>query len=470
MSYCPKCKRDIPGKNSFCEVCGGKLMAKSDFEPGDVHCPSCGAQVKSGWRFCEVCAYDLQPALAASQASASPSPSCPHCGNRSRDGMTFCERCGKPLHAQEVSQTTKGISSGVREARVPPAQPSIVTTQPGSTDIPLVSREIETGIECRKCGAHIRSGLKFCEACRTPVSGLVEEPSSARRRRHLIIAAIAVAVLITLIAGGAIYWYVSGATERKLEDAIAKGNLLKPPGENAYELYHQLKRAGTSAKTLARFEERLLPMLTSRPQQLLADFAVPGNKEPPFTEWEEAQKLLAWAMEMKPNDSSLAAKSNYCTGRIAYLSNRKDEALQSWKRASDQDTSWALATNGVGLIYNELKDYATARQFLLEAIRREPGWAVPYNNAGTSFFYERDYSQAENYYRQAVERAQSWGRPHFWLGDIAMHNQTYSLAVQEYEAGLNLTQPGATNLDLDKIREKLDQARQKAAQQVSIGD
>jgi tetratricopeptide (TPR) repeat protein len=271
-------------------------------------------------------------------------------------------------------------------------------------------------------------------------------------------------IVVIVVLGAVFYWYRGGGIERKLEGAITKGNLLNPPGENAYELYKQLKESGADGKTLARFEEKLLPMLTSRGQQALNTFAVPSNQEPALAEWEEAHKLLSWASEIKSNDNTLIAKSNYCAGRIAYLANRKDEAFKLWKLASEQDTSWAMPTNGIGLIYNERKDYSTARQYLFEATRREPDWAVPYNNIGTSFFFERDYTQAEIYYRRAVERDQRWGRPHFWLGDIAYQNQNFSLAVEEYEGGLSLTQPSATNLDLSKIRTKLEQARQKAAQ------
>ena len=261
----------------------------------------------------------------------------------------------------------------------------------------------------------------------------------------------------------AVVYFQDGPTSRKLDAAIKKGNLLGPPGDNAYELYHELKRRGTNAVSLARLDEELLPRITPAPLQLLKDFASAGGKEPSLSDWEEAQKLLTWASEIKPSDASLAARVSYCTGRIAYIVNRKDEALDWWKRADSQDKSWAVPTNGVGLIYNERRDYGTARSYLYEAIRRDPSWALPYNNVGTSFFYERDYAHAESYYRQAAARAVNWGRPHFWLGDIAMHNRDYARAAQEYEIGLSFTEPGTTSIDLARVREKLEHAREMEA-------
>ncbi|HWX39782.1 MAG TPA: tetratricopeptide repeat protein [Blastocatellia bacterium] len=350
---------------------------------------------------------------------------------------------------------------------------------------------------CRMCGHQVGAGLEVCEHCGTPVSqrqarkpvgtkprpgsltpndvrvrpGLRQvggKPPSLANRRSLVIAGASLtAVLALLVIAGAIY-FQSASVERRLDDAIAKGNLLTPPGDSAYELYHQLKREGAAPGKLAQFGDKLLPVITARPFRLLKDFADPGSKEPTAGEWEEAQKLLTWASEIKPNDGSLPARASYCSGRIAYIGNRKGEALDWWQRADSQDKSWAVLTNGVGLIYNERRDYASARRYLYEAIRRDPTWAVPYNNIGTSFFFERDYAQAESYYRQCADRAPRWGRPHFWLGDIAMHNQDYARAVQEYESGLGLTEAGATNIDLDKVREKLQHARQMTALQQPI--
>jgi tetratricopeptide (TPR) repeat protein len=341
------------------------------------------------------------------------------------------------------------------------------------------------GALCRMCGHQVGAGLEVCEHCGTPVIQhqarktlpiarkpaqvshrttqiRSDAPRSANRRALLIAGTSLTAVLALLAIAGTIY-FQSGSVERRLDDAIAKGNLLTPPGDNAYELYHQLKREGAAAGKLARFGDKLLPLITARPFRLLKDFMNGESREPSQNEWEEAQKMLTWASEIKPDDGSLTARASYCSGRIAYIGNRKGEALDWWQRANSQDKSWAVPTNGVGLIYNERRDYATARGYLYEAIRRDPSWALPYNNVGTSFFYERDYAQAESYYRQAAARAPNWGRPHFWLGDIAMHNQDYERAVQEYEKGLSLTDSGATSIDLDKVREKLQHARQMGA-------
>ena len=357
---------------------------------------------------------------------------------------------------------------------------------------------------CKKCGTQLNTGAKFCKKCGTPVTttsvptGAIRETqpyqshqthqpyqpqqpyqtastyeqtpalpqAKAVNKRALW---IGIAVALVVIAAG-YYWYSRAGLERKLEDAISKGNLIRPPGESALDYYRKLKQSGVSESDRKQLEAKLPPVITARPQQMIAEIASPGNRpETTLADWQDAQTLMEWAVEMQPQDNSLAARSSYCAGRVANLSNRKDEAITYWKRAAEQDATWALPLNGIGLIYTERKNYQTARSFLFEAIRREPQFALPYNNIGTSFFYEKDDAQAENYYRQAIERAPQWPRPHAWLGDIAIRRKDYNTAAQEYQTVLDLDPSGTSGIDLNKIKQQLEQARRGIASS-SLGD
>ena len=344
---------------------------------------------------------------------------------------------------------------------------------------------------CKKCGTPLSPEVRFCKKCGTPTgvanaqtAPIVEPPptayqpspsyqtsvvyeqtptlprSQAVNKRALWIG-IAVA-LVALVAG--YYFYSRAAVEGKLNSAVAKGNLLKPTGESAFDYYRKLKDQGMSESTRQRVEDKLLPSVMARPQQMISDLSTPGAQaETTLSDWQEAQTLMSWAAEMRPNDSRIAARASYCAGRVANLSNRKDDALTFWKRASEQDATWAMPLNGIGLIYNEKKNYQTARSFLLEAIRREPQFALPYNNIATSYFYEKNDAQAEGYYRQAIERAPQWPRPHAWLGDIAMRRKDFNMAVQEYQATLDMDPSGTSGIDINTIRQRLEQAQRGLA-------
>lgn len=289
-------------------------------------------------------------------------------------------------------------------------------------------------------------------------------PEPPRPSRLGLVLGVIFVFLVLLLGGIAAYyfWLSTAAIERKLDAAISRGNLVTPEGSSAYDYYHDLKQRGVDASVLARYDERLLPLLTARPKRMLEEFIVPANPEPMLPDWQEAMKPMSWASEMKPADNELTARAKYIEGRVAFLSAQKDQALTAWKRANDLDKSWAVPTNGLGIIFIEKKDYQTARAYLLDAIHRDDAWAVPYNNVGTTYFFEKNDDKAESYYKQAVERAPNWPRPHAWLGDIAMHRQQYEVAAEEYQKVLDLAPPGSTSINLTDIKKRLDQAKKKS--------
>lgn len=356
-----------------------------------------------------------------------------------------------------------------------PAPPDAVVQMEVPTQPPPQSQAAST---CPQCATPIEPGSHDCPLCRAefgsseapldaPVNEFSPEPelnlvveSVATKKRTGLIAGIIGIIVVTLVGFG-VYLSLANSLEAKLDHAIESGNLLAPPGRNAYELYQQLKRDGNSASALRKAEAKLLPLLTQRAQSALTSFAQVGTKEPSIPEWEETGRILEWATEIKPDDQTLAARRLYCTGRIAYLQDNKDEAYRLWKRAGEMDSTWALPVNGVGLIHSERREYSTARPYFREAVRRDPDWAVPYNNLGTSYFFEKKYDEAESFYQQAVEHAPRWARPHAWLGDIARLRKDYSAAAQEYELVLDANATGTSNMNLDKIRGELERMRSK---------
>jgi tetratricopeptide (TPR) repeat protein len=203
--------------------------------------------------------------------------------------------------------------------------------------------------------------------------------------------------------------------------------------------------------------------LIEKPGEILKTVVEPGTTEKRLEEWQDAAKLLEWASEMRPADNQVAAKAAYCKGRVNYLTEQKDAAVENWKKAADLDKKWALPLNGIGLIYNERKDYEGARKWLLQAIEREPNWAIPYNNLGSSYFFQKRFSEAAPYYQKALAISPRWARPHAWLASIAMENYDYQTAVEEFEKVLAPDAVGASELNLESIRKQLEKARSMAS-------
>lgn len=459
MKHCVKCKIELPDSYSFCKFCGGTLAEVSAIhgDAGSLSCPACRAEVKRGWRFCKQCAHDLQ----SSPVPHLTSQACRRCGSSVAAGLRFCEACGNPVDISQAHAVTPVAAFG-SAAAVAPTQ----GVEPDEeTRVVVRSR----ALQCRECGALITQGLTACSVCGVAIG---EGPGPLQVSRRLQLGLIAAAAIVLLSVGGFAAYYFSfsnAAIEKKLDEAITRGDLFAPVGACAHDFYTQLKKNGVDENTLSRYKERLLPLLMTKPQKMLDDFVVAANKEPELSEWQEVLKPVSWATELKPDDNALAARAKYIEGRVAFLNGEKDQALDIWKRATELDKSWAVPPNSVGIVYNERKNWQTARPYFLEAMRRDPKWAVPYSNVGTTYFMQKDYDRALSSYNKAIERAPDWARPHAWLGDIAMQQKNYDLAATEYQKVLDLAQPGNSSLDLNEIRRRLERAKKKS-QEVGEGE
>jgi tetratricopeptide (TPR) repeat protein len=341
---------------------------------------------------------------------------------------------------------------------------------------------------CKECGYALKpqeSSLDWPEQTLPPTGGHeLTAPGSAPQQSkiflHFILPLGACAALILFIIAVANRSGGSSA-ESKLERAIANRNLIAPPGESAYDYYQQLKREGASRSTISRFEDKLLPLLASNSQEMIASVAKPDGKDATLAEWEEASKLLSWATEINPNDNALGARADYCKGRIAYLNKRMDEALNLWKSASDKNRSWGLPLSDSGYIYLKDKTYKNplmALGLFREAISREKDWAIPYLYAGDSYYVQKFYGDAQPFYEDAARLAPQWARPHAALGNLAKlrgdqywsqsnygpARQEYQTAQRELEQALELSSKSSSNFnrkgvddDLHDIRQRLEQ-------------
>lgn len=362
------------------------------------------------------------------------------------------------------------------EAAPPPREPAEVRVE--GTQNPALSAE---GLTCLTCRAPVPPGLTECPACDaapggretreddaspgdvTGQGGVDDDPAGdkplkpARRveKRVMSIAAAALALLIVVVLAAS---YGSPSVESQLQEAMARNNLVTPDGKSAFDLYNKLKKQKPPAATMAEHEAKIRPLLTAHTYKFLADCYPTGISSRPASEWAEAAKASKWASELSPGDMPLAARAAFCDGHAAYLRGDRDEALNSWKRASDLDPGWAVAPNGVGIIYNERREYVRARIFLQEAVKRDAAWAVPYSNLGVSSYLEGNQKRAAEYWREAQSRAPRWAVPRYWLGKIALDRGDYATAVRELEMALADTSTGRNTLDIPAVKSDLVRA------------
>ncbi|GMA09372.1 hypothetical protein GCM10025886_25250 [Tetragenococcus halophilus subsp. flandriensis] len=67
MKYCNHCKKEYSDEHNFCEVCGKKLVEKTESHSKDNICPNCGKENQTTARFCESCGTSLQTSSKAKE-------------------------------------------------------------------------------------------------------------------------------------------------------------------------------------------------------------------------------------------------------------------------------------------------------------------------------------------------------------------------------------------------------------------
>jgi tetratricopeptide (TPR) repeat protein len=414
--------------------------------------PAVVEQCESGWQvkepgFIQINGEEPQPGAVA------PAPiTCLNCGTVAKPQEQFCGRCGSALTFDARTQPLSG-DAGWDKTQLYPTQ-SQTTSPYANSFAPTDQTASEVGF------GSTTAPLDNLDAAYVPAPLATATPKQSIVPKVVLGGVAAVLVLVIIIAialssGG-------NSAEKQLDDAITKGNLFPPSVQNAHDLYNQLKSSGASEDKLQRYRDRLIPLLTSHPYQQLTELVQIGSDEPTVDQWQEAAKNLNWAIELKPGDNKLAARAAYCEGRAAFLQRgQADLALQSWERAANLDRAWALPVNGVGLIYQSRKDYATSSSYFLRAMNLDPNWAHPYENLGNDKYYEKDYSGAKEFYQKALEKAPDWAKPHAHLGQMALELRDYSTAVSEFQAALSTSAKGMKGKETDLAQKGLEIAQQR---------
>lgn len=416
--------------------------------------PAVVEQCESGWQVKEPGVIQINSDEPQPGAVAPSAITCLNCGTVAKPQEQFCGRCGSALTYNAWTQPVSS-DAGWDKTQINPK--SSQTTSPYATSFaPMDQTAAEVGVGGTTAPL---DNLDSAYVASTPVT------MSATTKKSIVpkfvlasVAAVFVLVIIIAIAlssGG-------NSAEKQLDDAITKGNLFPPSVQNAHDLYNQLKSSGASADKLQRYRDRLIPLLTSHPYQQLTELVQIGSDEPTVDQWQEAAKNLNWAMELKPGDNKLGARAAYCEGRTAFLQRgQADVALQSWNRAANLDRTWALPVNGIGLIYQSRKDYATSSSYFLTAMNLDPNWAHPYENLGNDKYYEKDYSAAKEFYQKALEKAPDWAKPHAHLGQMALELRDYSTAVSEFQAALGPSAKGMKGKETELAQKGLEIAQQR---------
>lgn len=162
-------------------------------------------------------------------------------------------------------------------------------------------------------------------------------------------------------------------------------------------------------------------------------------------------------VQKEKEDARIRAQAHTNLGAAYFQQGKMDIALDEFKAAAEFDPSYALAFNGLGLVYAALKQDKEANEYYKKAIALDPNsseshnnfgnflcsrgrydesiqeymaavknplYATPaaaYTNAGVCSLKKKDISGAENYFKKALEI------------DPLLHQPAYQLALLQYQ-------------------------------------
>jgi tetratricopeptide (TPR) repeat protein len=341
---------------------------------------------------------------------------CNNCGNPVENGMQFCTECGGniPVNTSTFASPPKTTSTGATGAVM---SPRVGYTQPAPATQPLV--DIPAAADSGSIAADLHPAQGYTKI----LIGLIS-----------VVAVLAIAV--------AIYFALESSPASKaaaaLQSAVNNNQLVTMSSNDAYTYYMQLKGLDPSNKALTEVGQKVLPQLRSMGDEVFSRKMQTNVEKLSDQDWARTLRVYEWAHDIAPTDKQIEARWRFASGEVAKSQKRLDEAERAFSAASQNDSSWALPQNSLGLLRSESRKWAEALPYYQRAIELKSNWEIPYNNMGTAYYYLKDLDSAQSWYQKAVQINPNWARPHYWLGQTYQQRNWKTQAIEEYQKALEL--------------------------------
>ena len=347
---------------------------------------------------------------------------CPFCQSEIAPQVKFCKHCGNKLGPQADERVAAAAplppTASVRDTAGAAAEPS-THRGPVIAAAPSPAPAVVTP-----------------SSAAAPPSALELEAPAARRRNIVLLLGGGVVVL----AVGAFAWYwTSTAVERQFRQAVEKGRLVSPAGDNALELYQQVVREkGSASSAVGKLQQMALPALQSKSDELFRQWY--SEADIGDTRWADVQKLQDWLAELSPQNATFLARQAYAVGQVAMLAGRHGDALNHYRHALELQSNWPLALNGIGRACRNLRNMACAEEYYRLAAKADPQWIFPRQNLGGTYLELNRLNEAETEYLAALNLDPNRAGSRFLLAQLYERAKRREEACREYGTALKLTE------------------------------
>lgn len=242
-----------------------------------------------------------------------------------------------------------------------------------------------------------------------------QEATAPGRGRSVLFVGIGVLVLLGALGFG--WYWVHNAPTREFNTQLASQNLVSGP-YSAYTVYQRaLGELGGGSPQVRAMGEKVYPLLSKKATAFLDLWYRESEVEE--TSWEDYVRIREWMQTIGPEPEN-KAQLVYAQGMFLLTTrNQVLEAKGKLEQALSLKPEWAMALNGMGRIYKNLKDYSTAKMFYERAYQQDRQWCYPAFNLGNLHRDNlKDFTTAEMYYREALRLAPDRPSFHWQLGTL----------------------------------------------------
>jgi len=156
---------------------------------------------------------------------------------------------------------------------------------------------------------------------------------------------------------------------------------------------------------------------------------------------QESQALPPPGAPAQANESAAKSHALSFEERADIFMARKsfEDAVDYYYRAlKEVHFSSGVMWNKLGIAYQQLQNFHSARKAYSQAIHQQKTYAEPWNNLGTTYFMQGKYGRSVKYYLRALKLNPNSASYHLNLGTSYFHMKKYNESVDEYRTALSL--------------------------------
>lgn len=278
------------------------------------------------------------------------------------------------------------------------------------------------------------------------------QPATVSKKPIAMFAALG-GVAVIGIAIALYFAFFSFSAKKAILDEVKKGNLVKPQGNSAYDLYLKHKNGDLKPGDTDEIAREAVAPMEKRGDEILN--GLKNEQIESEDQWAEAIRLYTWLNDLRAN-KAYEAKRYFSEGRLAFLKKDFDGALTSYMNSVARDGTSGLTLNAIGRTYYAKKDRGNTRDYYRRATIAEPAWILPWINLGALLNEMGDYAGAEGALRQAIQLDPQKPSPHNHLGFALEKLGRDCEALEEYQlaVGNAANNPGAL-MDVEAVKRKI---------------